>query len=105
MVFSVALYFCFTFWDIHTVIGLYLVDNMPSFEEITCQEKAKADMCIKVSFSNGDHDILMMNRASKTSSIYEGILKGDMNIPAVVIDIPMHNKRFVRNIRPKNLNK
>ena len=78
---------------------------MPSFEEITCQEKAKADMCIKVSFSNGDHDILMMNRASKTSSIYEGVLKGDMNIPAVVIDIPTQNKRFVRNIHPKNLNK
>ena len=75
---------------------------MPSFKETACQGKTVADMCIRVSFSNGAHDILVLNRASEASSIYEGFLQGARDIPAVVIDIPMHNKRFVSNFHQQN---
>ena len=84
-------------YDINFIICLYFLDTMPSFEESTCQGQTQADMCIAVSFSNGAHDTLVLNRASEASSIYEGFLQGARDIPAVVIDIPMHNKRFVSN--------
>ena len=79
------------------IIGLYFLDTMPSFKESTCQGKTQADMCIAVSFSNGARDTLVLNRASEASSIYEGFLQGDRDVPVVVINIPMHNKRFVSN--------
>ena len=75
---------------------------MPSFEESTCQGQTQADMCIAVSFSNGAHDTLVLNKASEASSIYEGFLQGDRDVPVVVIDIPMHNKRFVSNFNQRN---
>ena len=84
------------------IIGLYFSAMMPSFKETTCQGKTQADMCIAVSFSNRAHDTLVLNRASEASSIYEGFLQGDRDVPAVVIDIPMHNKRFVSNFHQQN---
>ena len=88
--------------DINYIIGLYLSDQMPSFEESTCQGKKQGDMCIAVSFSNGAHDTLVLNRASEASSIYEGFLQGATDIPAVVIDIPTRNKRFVSTFHQRN---
>ena len=71
---------------------------MPSFEDSPCQGKIQADMCIKVFFSNGGHDTLAMSRVPETSSIYQGFLQGDSDIPAVLIDIPINKKRFVSNL-------
>ena len=93
----------FVIYDINYIIGLYFLDTMPSFKESTCQDKTQADICITVSFSNGAHDTLVLNRASEASSIYEGFLQGDRDVPVVVIDIPMHNKRFVSNFNHQNL--
>ena len=89
-------------YDINFIICLYFLDTMPSFEESTCQGQTQADMCIAVSFSNGAHDTLVLNKASEASSIYEGFLQGDRDVPVVVIDIPMHNKRFVSNFNQRN---
>ena len=99
---SIEILCFFVICDISYIIDLQFSDTMPSFKETACQGKTVADMCIAVSFSNGAHDTLVLNRASEASSIYEGFLQGARDIPAVVIDIPMHNKRFVSNFHQQN---
>ena len=96
---------CFVIYDIDYyiyIIGLYFSATMPSFKETTCQGQTQADMCIAVSFTNGAHDTLVLNKASEASSIYEGFLQGARDVPVVVIDIPIHNKRFVSNFHQRN---
>merc|ERR1711936_1020964 len=54
-------------------------DPMPSFEDQTCSTN-DYDMCIHVTFPNGEVDMLLLTRDSPTSSIYEGSLEGDEDV-------------------------
>ena len=55
------------------------------------------DLSIKVIFSNSEEDILILTQVPGTS-IYEGHLQDDYEVPVVLIDIPMTKKRLVSSI-------
>ena len=55
------------------------------------------DLSIKVIFSNSEEDILILTQVPGTS-IYEGHLQDDYDVPVVLIDIPLTKKRLVSNI-------
>ena len=66
---------------------------MPTFEQKSCPTTIKADVCIKVNFSNGQTDL--MNLKTSGFSIYEGNLEGDKDVGVVMIDSPEDQKRLV----------
>ena len=67
---------------------------MPNFEEIACTHQLLADTCIKVSFSNGLVDILILTKIG-TTPIFEGFLQEDTDVRAVMIDTPSEKTRLV----------
>ena len=69
---------------------------MPSFKELP-SSKMNGDLSIKVIFSNSEEDILILTQVPGTS-IYEGHLQDDYDVPVVLIDIPLTKKRLVSNI-------
>ena len=85
------MFFSFNFW---MIVGERENDPMPSFEDQPCSTN-DYDMCIQVTFPNGEVDMLLLTRDSPTSSIYEGSLKGDEDVGVVLIDTPSTGKRLV----------
>ena len=84
-------------WSCYYLLILFtpLVDNaMPNFEEIACTHQLLADTCIKVSFSNGLVDILILTKIGATP-IFEGFLQEDTDVRAVMIDTPSEKTRLV----------
>ena len=73
---------------------------MPTFEQKTCMTTIKADVCIKVAFSNGITDFMSLK--SSGFSIYEGSLEGDRDVGVVMIDCPEDRKRLVIT-KPKTI--
>ena len=67
---------------------------MPNFEEIACTHQLLADTYIKVSFSNGLVDILILTKIGATP-IFEGFLQEDTDVRAVMIDTPSEKTRLV----------
>ena len=65
---------------------------MPSFEEMICPTDRRATKCIQVTFSNGIIDLLVLNRLSKKSSIYDGYLANDIDAGVVMIEKPNVNR-------------
>ena len=72
---------------------------MPAFESsVDCQNigEDKADLCVGVKFPNSIKDMLILTQVSGTS-IYEGYLGDENEVPVVLIDTPLTNKRMVIN--------
>ena len=76
-------------------ISFLIADSLPMFEDIDCTDDVKADKCVRVDFSNGMSDILILVQIPQTS-IFEGSLKEDKDVAAVMIDTPARHKRVVR---------
>ena len=69
---------------------------MPTFEETDCpSEFSAADMCIKVSFSNGNDDVMILTRMQEESTMYDGYLQQDEDVSIIVIDTPQTHHRLV----------
>ena len=70
---------------------------MPAFESIfDCQNigEDNADLCVSVKFPNSIEDMLILTQVPETS-IYEGYLRDENEVPVVLIDTPLTNKRMV----------
>merc|ERR1711923_605831 len=51
---------------------------MPTFQETDCPSNlSAADMCIKVSFPNGNDDVMILTRMHEESTMYDGFLQHD----------------------------
>ena len=66
---------------------------MPIFEDATCPDNT-GDLCIAVFFPNSVEDMVILSQVSGTS-IYEGYLLDDNEVPVVMIDIPLNKDRMV----------
>lgn len=68
---------------------------MPTFEDSTCPENYPDNyFCIGVNFPNSAKDMLILTKLSGTS-IFEGFLREDDEVPVVMIDTPATRKRMV----------
>ena len=80
---------------------------MPVFQNAACPENAKLpkdrpedfpenpDLCVEVVMPNSEKDMLVLAQVPGTS-IYEGYLRNEVDVPVVLIDVPSTNKRVVR---------
>ena len=66
---------------------------MPKFKESACPED-NGDVCITVMFPNSVEDLLILTQVPRTS-IFEGYLQEDNQVPVVMIDTPLTKKRMV----------
>ena len=69
---------------------------MPTFKELP-SSNFNGDLAIKVIFANFEEDILVLSQVPGTS-IYEGHLQDDYEVPVVLIDTPLTRKRLVSSI-------
>ena len=79
---------------------------MPVFQDAACPENAKLpkdrpedfpenpDLCVEVVMPNSEKDMLVLAQVPGTS-IYEGYLGNELDVPVVLIDVPSTNKRVV----------
>ena len=67
---------------------------MPTFEDSAC---FGGDLCITVWFPTSVIDTLVLYRKPGTD-IYEGYLENDVDVPVVLIDVPITRKRTVSKI-------
>ena len=70
-------------------------DALPTFEDDVCPPDSGLDLCVKVAFSNGMMDMLLLARNSPTSTVYEGVLKNEDDAFVVLIDAPEDSERIV----------
>ena len=70
-------------------------DSMPTFKDLP-SPRDKGDIRIQVAFSNFVEDILILTQVPGTS-IFEGHLQDDYEVPVVLIDTPSTKKRLVSN--------
>ena len=70
-------------------------DVLPTFEDDKCPPDFGLDLCVKVAFPNGMEDMLMLARDSPNSTVYEGVLKGEVDASVVLIDAPEDGERIV----------
>ena len=68
--------------------------SMPLFNDLSSPGD-DGYLRIKVNFSNSVEDILILSQIPGTS-IYEGHLQDDYEVPVLLIDTPLTNKRLVR---------
>jgi len=80
--------------------------SMPVFQDAACPENAKLpkdcpedfpenpDLCVEVVMPNSEKDMLVLAQVPGTS-IYEGYLGNELDVPVVLIDVPSTNKRVV----------
>ena len=80
--------------------------SMPVFQNAACPENAKLpkdcpedfpqnpDLCVEVLMPNSEKDMLVLAQVPGTS-IYEGYLRNEVDVPVVLIDVPSTNKRVV----------
>ena len=78
----------------------------PVFQDAVCPENAKLpkdrpedfpenpDLCVEVVMPNSEKDMLVLAQVPGTS-IYEGYLRNEVDVPVVLIDVPSTNKRVV----------
>ena len=52
------------------------------------------DLCVEVVMPNSEKDMLVLAQVPGTS-IYEGYLGNELDVPVVLIDVPSTNKRVV----------
>ena len=52
------------------------------------------DLCVDVVMPNSEKDMLVLAQVPGTS-IYEGYLRNEVDVPVVLIDVPSTNKRVV----------
>ena len=79
---------------------------MPVFQDAACPENGKLpkdlpedfpenlDLCVEVLMPNSEKDMLVLSQVLGTS-IYEGYLRNEVNVPVVLIDVPLTKKRVV----------
>ena len=79
---------------------------MPVFQDAACPENGKLpkdlpedfpenpDLCVEVLMPNSEKDMLVLSQVLGTS-IYEGYLRNEVDVPVVLIDVPSTNKRVV----------
>ena len=84
---------------------------MPVFQDAACSENGKLskdrpedfpknpDLCVEVLMPNSEKDMLVLAQIPGTS-IYEGYLRNEVEVPVVLIDVPSTNKRVVRITLP-----
>ena len=70
-------------------------DVLPTFEDNECPPDSGMDLCVKVTFGNGVTDILLLTRDSPNSTVYEGVLKDEVDASVVLIDAPEDSERIV----------
>ena len=73
---------------------------MPTFQETDCPvdlpaSNDPADMCIKVSFPNGNNDVMILTRMHESPTMYDGFLQQDEDVSVIVIDTPHTHHRLV----------
>jgi len=73
---------------------------MPTFQETDCPvdlpaSNDPADMCIKVSFPNGNNDVMILTRMHESPTMYDGFLQQDEEVSVIVIDTPHTHHRLV----------
>ena len=96
-----------------TTILPHLDHPMPTFQETDCPldfpaaieaiiddvdeavDLPAADMCIKVSFPNGNDDVMILTRMHEESTMYDGFLQQDEDVSIIVIDTPQTHHRLV----------
>jgi len=78
----------------------------PVFQDAACPENAKLpkdhpedfpenpDLCVEVVMPNSEKDMLVLAQVPGTS-IYEGYLRNEVDVPVVLIDVPSTNKRVI----------
>ena len=67
--------------------------TLPMFKMDMCPNDA--DICIQVNFPNGNTDRLILTRVPDTSSVYEGFLELEPDVPAVMVNLPRSNRQMV----------
>ena len=74
-----------------------LEKSMPIFEDSKCQNgEIDGELCVKVEFPNSVKDLLILEQIPGTH-IYEGHLRDDSEVNAVLIDVPATKKRMVKS--------
>ena len=78
----------------------------PVFQDAACPENGKLpkdlpedfpenpDLCVEVVMPNSEKDMLVLAQVPGTS-IYEGYLRNEVDVPVVLINVPSTNKRVV----------
>ena len=79
--------------SIDNLSNMNLGNSMPIFDDSTCPQD-NGDLCVSVKFSNSIEDLMILTQVSGTH-IYEGYLRDDNDVFAVLIDTPLTNKRVV----------
>ena len=75
---------------------------MPAFKDTPCPEEEdlpgdlpkNPDLCVEVLLPNLDKDMLILSLVPGTS-IYEGYLRNEIDVPVILIDVPSTKKRMV----------
>ena len=67
---------------------------MPLFSDLS-SSGGNGQLRMKVTFSNSVEDILILSQVPGTS-IYEGHLQHDYEVPVLLIDTPLAKRRLVR---------
>ena len=74
-------------WFLYVIFFVHSAGNiLPTFDEILCPNNITATKCLQVTFSNELIDLLVLNRLSTKSSIYEGYLADDTDVGVVMIE-------------------
>jgi len=80
--------------------------SKPVFQDAACPENAmlpkdrpedfpeNPDLCVEVVMPNSEKDMLVLAQVPGTS-IYEGYLRNEVDVPVVLIDVPSTNKRVI----------
>ena len=76
--------------------------SKPAFKDTPCPEDEDLlgdfpetpDLCVEVLLPNLDKDMLILSLVPGTS-IYEGYLRNEMDVPVILIDVPSTKKRMV----------
>lgn len=73
---------------------------MPTFEEMTCPHdlpdvEEGPELCIKVSFHNGNEDVMVLSKMDGSTTMLDGFLQQDEDVSIILIDSPQTHHRLV----------
>ena len=85
-----------------TKFYLGISTSKPAFKDTPCPEDddlhgdfpETPDLCVEVLLPSLDKDMLILSLVPGTS-IYEGYLRNEIDVPVILIDIPSTKKRMV----------
>jgi len=73
---------------------------MPTFEEMTCPHdlpdvEEGPELCIKVSFHNGNEDVMVLSKMDGSTTMFDGFLQQDEDVSIILIDSPQTHHRLI----------